>query len=112
MTLLGMPFGCAVDSFGWGALIDFVRHLPPESAVYRAKYSDASRFASNLQRNAILADLYDEIAAFYYSFAKVHGGKGNKPDPYPRPWVSGNAQKIGSEPIPIEEFNRWYYGGE
>ena len=107
-----MPFERAADSFGWGNLIQFVHHLPPTSAVYRVKYPEASNFGSELKRNAILADLFDLINGFYYSFTKAYGGKGKKPTPYERPWVSDGAQHIGSDPIPISEFNKWYYGGD
>ena len=107
-----MPFGCAVDSFGWGNLITFVRHLPPTSAVYREKYPDAYEYASDLKQSAILADLFDAVNGLSYMFAKAHGGKPKKPEPYPRPWANNDVQKIGSEPIPISEFNRWYYGGD
>lgn len=107
-----MTFEQAAFSFGWGELINFSYHLPYDSATYRALKLDEYRFASGLQSNAILADVYDAIAALAHMFAKVHGGKGAKPEPYPRPWTSGNAQKIGSDPIPISEFNQWYYGGE
>lgn len=112
MTLLGMPLERAACSFGWGNLKAFVHHLPPTSAVYREKYSDASAFASDLKQSAILADIYDALAAFNYTFAKAHGGKGKKPKPYKRPWTNDNTQRIGSKPIPISEFNDWYYGGE
>ena len=75
-------------------------------------YPDAFEFASDLKRNAILADIFDAVTLFTYTFARAHGSKGRKPEPYPRPWASGYAQKIGSDPIPISEFDRWYYGGD
>ena len=113
MTLLGMPFECAAASFGWANLLTFVHHLPPTSAVYREYYGDASEFSSDLKQNAILADVFDAIQALTYTYAKAHGGKGKKPKPYPRPWrVDDGAQHIGSNPIPISEFNDWYYGGD
>lgn len=112
MTLLGMPFDRAAYSFGWGNLLAFVHHLPPTSAVYREKYGDASDFASDLKQNMILADVFDAVQFLSYSFAKAHGGKGKKPKPYPRPWTDDGAQHIGSKPIPISEFNDWYYGGD
>lgn len=112
MAILGLPFECAASRYGWGNLITFVRHLPPESAVYRAKYPDAAAFASSLKRNAILADLFDAVAAFNYTFARAHGGKGKQPKPYDRPWADDGARHVGSDPIPISEFNSWYYGGD
>lgn len=57
----------------------------------------------------ILADIFDAIRMFNYSFAK-HGEK--EPRPYTRPWAKDNAQRIGRDAIPISEFNDWYYGGD
>ena len=112
MTLLGMPFERAASSFGWANLVTFVHHLPPTSAVYREMYGDASEFASELKQNMILADIFDAVQFFNYNYAKSHGGKGRKPKPYPRPFADDGAQRIGSDPIPISEFNDWYYGGD
>lgn len=108
-----MTFEQAADSFGWGELINFSRHLPDTSATYRAMHDDAYRFASDLKENAILADIYDAIASFAFMYAKAHGGKGKRPQPYQRPWSSdADEQRIGADPIPISEFNKWYYGGD
>ena len=112
MTLLGMTFEQAAFSFGWGELVNFSGHLPTDSATYRAVNPNENKFSTGLQRNAILADICDAIRVFAFMFAKVHGGKGKKPKPYPRPWANDDAQKIGSSPIPISQFNEWYYGGE
>lgn len=83
-----------------------------DSATYRALKPEETRFASRLQTNAILADVFDAIATFAALFAKAHGGKGKAPAPYPRPWAKADEQKIGSEPIPIKDFDNWYYGGD
>ena len=112
MSILGMTFEQAAFSFGWGELINFSQHLPIDSATYRAQKPDEYKFSTDLQQSALLADLFDAMAMFAYMFAKSKGGKGNKPKPYPRPWDSGDAQKIGSKPIPISDFDEWYYGGE
>lgn len=104
-----MTFEQAAFSFGWGELVNFSKHLPLNSATYRALKPDEYKFSADLQRSALLADIFDLIGVFIHMFAK----KGSeKPKPYPRPWVKGNVQKIGSDPIPISEFNKWYYGGE
>lgn len=112
MTLLGMAFEQAAISFGWGELLNFSKHLPIDSATHRALKPEETKFASDLQQSAILADVFDVVSALNYNFSKAHGGKGRKPEPYPRPWAARNVQKIGSKPIPISEFNDWYYGGE
>lgn len=111
MTLLGMPFEQAAYSFGWGNLRDFANNLPSTSATYRALSKDTADFGNPIRQTAVLADIYDLIAAFSFMFAKAHGGKGQKPKPYPRPGVE-DEDKIGSEPIPIKDFNEWYYGGD
>lgn len=108
-----MTFEQAADSFGWGELINFSQHLPSDSATYRAMHEDAARFASELQEAAILADIYDAISMFAYSFAKSNGYKGQKPKPYRRPWGESEEDKrFGSDPIPISDFYEWYYGGD
>ena len=111
MTLLGMPFEQAAYSFGWGNLRDFALNLSTDSATYRALYKEHSRFASPTGQAAILADIFDAIETLAFMFAKAHGGKGPKPKPYPRPGAD-EGERIGKDPIPISEFNDWYYGGE
>lgn len=110
--MLGMTFEQAVRSFGWGEVANFADHLPEDSATFRAQHKDAYLFSTHLQQSAMLADVIDSISAFAYMFGKAHGSKGRKPEPYPRPWMDGETQRIGSKPIPISEFNDWYYGGD
>lgn len=107
-----MPLECAVRAFGWGEIANFERHLPMDSAVVRKKHQDAYAFGSGLKQSAILADIYDELAALLYSFSKVHNGHPTRPKPYSRPWVNNGSKHIGSKPIPIKDFNEWYYGGD
>ena len=105
-----MTFEQAAVSFGWGELVNFSNHLPIESATMRAMKPEEYKFSTGLQRNAILADIFDAVAYFMFMFGK----KSNKrPKPYPRPWAKGGeVKKIGSDPIPIAEFDKWYYGGD
>lgn len=111
--MLGMTMEQAARSFGWGNLRDFAANLPQTSATFRALHPEFDRFASDAGRSAILADIFDAINALGYMFAKAHGAKGAKPpEPYPRPGAQDKGERIGSDPIPISEFNDWYYGGE
>ena len=105
--MLGVPFEVAAYSFGWGNLRDFANNLPQNSATYRALYGETAAFGSDIKQSAILADIYDAITSFAFMFAK----KGKKPKPYPRPGAQGS-ERIGKDPIPIKDFNDWYYGGE
>lgn len=104
-----MTFEQAAISFGWGELVNFSNHLPFGSATFRALKPDEYNFSTDLQRSAILADIFDAISALIHAFSKK-GSK--KPKPYPRPWTNDGEQRIGSDPIPISEFNTWYYGGD
>lgn len=111
MTLLGVPFDSAAARFGWGNLRDFANNLPQTSATWRSLHGEEASYASPLQQSAMLADVIDMLSGFAHMFAKAHGGKGQRPEPYPRPWRS-DKQSIGSGAIPISEFDEWYYGGE
>ena len=112
MRYLGATIEQAAALFGWGALVDFSRHLPFDCATNRARNKELLDFASDLKRNAILADVVDALTGLAYMLSKISGGKPKKPGPYPRPWKTGNTQVIGSNPIPISEFDAWYYGGD
>jgi hypothetical protein len=110
---LGMTLERAAHVFGWGELFNFSQHLPESSATYRALHADAYRYSSTLQQSAMLADLIDITTALVYSVNHMAGGHMKRPKPYPRPWVDDkDEKKIGAEPIPISDFDEWYYGGE
>ena len=110
-----MTFECAVRSFGWAELVNFAKHLPETSATFRANHKDMYMFASELQQSSILADIYDSFQNMLYMFSYSRGGKPKKPQRFPRPWTDNNdtaSKRIGSDAIPISEFNDWYYGGD
>ena len=111
MRYLGKTLAQAVAHFGWGAIIDFAAHLPQESATWLAVNSDRASFASRFGSSAILADIYDAISALAYMYAKRNGGTASKPKGYPRPWRDAG-ERFGSDPIPISDFDDWYYGGD
>lgn len=112
MTLLGVPFEVAAYSFGWGNLRDFAMNLPPTSATFRALNSEVAEFVSPSRVPWMIADVYDAITALSYMFAKAHGAHGQKPQPYQRPGKANEGQRFGKDPIPIKDFDAWYYGGE
>jgi len=111
MRYLGRTLAQAAAFFGWHELANFAKHLPDDSATVRAQDKDAALFARDLQRAAILADIYDAVMMTAHLFAKAHGGKGAMPKPYPRPWKD-DSSRIGKGAIPISEFDEWYYGGD
>jgi len=111
MTLLGMPFEQAAVSYGWGNLYDFANNLPQESATYRRRHPEESECISATGQFELAASTFDAVMMFAHLFATRYGYKGKSPKLYPRPWAS-KGQKLGSDPIPISEFEKWYYGGE
>ena len=115
MCRLGLRFEDS-PAIGWDCVINFVRHLDQTSAVFRAQHPEEFMFASSLKRAAILADIFDAIRAFEYTYVTSHLKKGAAPPPppkrYPRPGVDEGVQRIGKGAIPIAEFEEWYYGGD
>ena len=97
----------------WSALSAFVAYLPPDSALARSRGVDATWTRDQM----LLAQICDLLAdANWMSVCK--GMKRSKwpkrPKPIPRPGVKGkgNEKHIGSKPIPVSEFDKWYYGGD
>lgn len=95
------------------ALLAFARHLPADSATASELSDDAGWSRTDM----LLARLIE--AAELQLWVDVCKGlkKGNRPPRparIPRPGVKADEheRRIGSGPIPIEEFDDWYYGGE
>ena len=111
-----MTFEQAVRSFGWADLAVFAKHVPETSATYRALHKEEYKFASDLQQSSMMADLYDAVQALLYMFAKAHGGKPQKPQPFPRPWTKDNTRRIGSDVNMSDEARSrqrmWFIAGK
>jgi len=95
------------------ALLAFVRHLPLESATVAE--TDARGGWSITQH--LLATLIEAVEALDWHFmcSRVKSGhsKPEKPRPIPRPGVDSDAgRRIGRDPIPVSDFDDWYYGGD
>lgn len=87
------------------ALCSFLRHLPPDSALYRELHPDDDGlwlWTTTAKTNAILADLFD-------AYAMTHARKGRRPKPYPRPG-DARGKSIGKGAIPIRDFESWWNG--
>ena len=94
-----------------GALLAFVRHLPPDSAL-KCEIDPDNVWLSGIHSDMLLAAIADQLAGFEYAYLKANGAKPRKPKPIPRPGVSDGTQRIGREAIDIAQFNDWYYGGD
>lgn len=93
------------------ALLSFVSHLPPDSALKQELNSD-NEWLTGVHTDMLLAAIYDQLAAFQYSYLRANGAHPKKPKQLPRPGVKDNAQRVGREAIPITDFDSWYYGGD
>lgn len=93
------------------ALLSFIKYLPPDSALKREMDADVT-WLTGMRTDMLLASLCDQVAQLQYMYIRSHGGKARKPKPIPRPGVSDGTQKLGKDPIPIQDFDRWYYGGD
>jgi hypothetical protein len=115
MTMTGRTLDEYADMgpAGTVALVHFVRCLGPESRLWRAMHEDDGTAAwhTAAQSNAILADIYDELAAMRREQAvKGTGKRPKRAKPYPRPGKS-DARKVGREPIRVRDFERWWKEG-
>lgn len=100
----------------WYDLIVFVYGLNARnSCLYCELNPKTASYENGTASAAILADIYDNISEFMYAFGCANTKKGHsKPKrakPYPRPWEEDKSvKKIGKDPIPISDFDDWYYG--
>lgn len=100
--------GCSIDDIGsprlpWTDLIVTVRMIQREHASALATELHGVRWSIEAQ---LLADVVDLLAIANWQ----RGGKKHAPRPKPveRPWRKPKAQKLGSKPIPISQFNDWW----
>lgn len=102
-------------ALSWGALLHFVEHVPRTSALSRelVPRTDTESWADGEATAAILADIFDLLAMMRAESA-VKGTKHapRKAKPYPRPWAKAKGERhVGSDPIPISEFESWWSNG-
>lgn len=114
-TKLGVPWHAAPSVYGWAELVNFARHLPEDSATWRALEPEASAWASRVGIVTALAAVYDAVMGTQHILATRWAAEGYKPKPpkpFPLPWRKGRADErhFGRDPIPVADFEAWYYG--
>lgn len=93
------------------ALAAFVRHLPAESATMAALSPDCGWSRTDM----LLARICEGIEMLTWLEAckgQKRSKRPPKPKRIPRPGVKPDEKRIGRDPIPISDFEEWYYGGE
>ena len=93
------------------ALMSFIAHLPLESALI-AEMDERGGWSRTEQ---LLARLIEAVEMLDWHFCCKGLKKTKWPKPptrIPRPGVDDEPEtRIGKEPIPIHDFDSWYYGG-
>lgn len=100
LTKAGRTLADVGGGISWETLFAFIRHLPADSAYWRELQPEAAAWIAGDKTAALLADLFDLVAA---------KGARRQPKPYPRPKLKGGGERFGADPIPISEFDAWYY---
>ena len=97
-----------------GSLAHFVQNLPPSSATMRALFpadADKVAWAEGRATAQLLAVLVDELRGMQWLYASRNSrGSVRRPHPFETPWSEGTRgeKRIGSAPVTIAEFDRWF----
>ena len=79
-----------------------------DSETARELEPDLVKWASQMKTNAILADIYDQLAMINANICAMGSGeKAKKPKAYPRPNDS-EKKTIGKKGLPPEELRAWF----
>ena len=109
MERLGHTLARASVLYGWHSLFIWARHLPQDSATWRARHPDEAAFASDYGRAVIAADTFDALMRGIVSIVRSNGVSMRDQKPYPRPNARDDSRHFGSGGIPVSQFNDWYY---
>jgi len=112
MERLGCTLAQARLLYGWHALATWARHLPQESAVWRARHPDEAAFSSAHGRAVIAAAPFAAVMGAAVAIARAQGARVRDPKPYPRPGTGDESRHFGSGGIPVSEFDAWFYAQE
>ena len=111
MTKLGVPWHQAPLVYGWAELANFVRHLPTDSATWRARHPELAPWADPIALVNVTADVFNAITALAHLYTSAHSkGRPQRPKPYPVPWAESQGLTLGHDAIPVADFDAWYYG--
>lgn len=110
LTKTGHELSDVGRGLSWSALDSFIRNSPPDGALMREIRPDLYQWTTPAKTNAILADIYDMLAAINSNLcAKGSGKKAKKPKPYPRPGKNSSARKVGTA-LPVSELHKRIFG--
>jgi len=106
-----LAIGLRLDDLGtgrlsWRDLYVVIHRAGPSSALMREVQPELSAWASGLVLADLMAHAVDLLAGANWQ----RGGKRTapKPKPIPRPGRKSEAQRYGSDPIPVSDFDAWW----
>ena len=95
------------STLSWGALCSFVTNLEADSATAREIEPELSGWATAAKTNAILADIFDVLAAINANLKALGSGtRAKTPEKYPRPQKK-KKDKIFTSSLPMAEMREW-----
>jgi hypothetical protein len=96
------------STLSWGALKSFLSHVQLGSALGGELNPDMTEWSTRAKTNAILADIYDQLSIVNANLRVLITHKpGRKPEPYKRPGMDTEKQRIGKKPLPISKMREW-----
>jgi hypothetical protein len=108
-----LALGLRLDDLGterlsWRDLFVVIHRAGPTSALMREVQPELSAWASGFVLADLLAHAVDLLAGGNWQRAGKKTAP--KPKPIPRPGKKVEAQKYGSKPIPVKDFDDWWNG--
>ena len=110
LTKAGRSLDELGGSLSASSLLAFARHLGADSAP--ACEADPDVVWTLVPQ--LLARISDSLELLIWEYTCVHskGSRPKPPRPIPRPGVESGEKRVGKDPIPVADFDEWYYGGE
>lgn len=110
LTRTGYDLNDIGRGLSWSALDAFIKNTAPDSALMRELRPEFAQWATLPKTNALLADIFDMLAAINANLcAKGTGKRPKRPKPYPRPGKNKSSKHIGTA-LPIEELKKRIFG--
>ena len=111
MTNTGHELSDIGRTLSWSALHSFITQIGPDSALAKSMDRELADWSGRVKTNAILADIFDLLAAINANLVGLMTRKRPKqPKPYPRPGredAGRDEKKFGRGALPVDELRKW-----
>lgn len=97
-------------------LLNFLRYLPPQAESVKAqsdKAYEVGEWSDTKLTPQLLASLIDAANMISWEIAQVNSKRNLRakmPEPIHRPGVKDRRKHLGSEPIKVKDFAKWWNG--